>query len=185
MSEFARAALGIFAAVAPFGALTVFLDARVGTEDRRKVVAIMYVAALLIIGVAALAAEPFLDWLDVSPENFQLAAGLIMLPQAMQLVTRGRTLSGGENGAIVPLSAPLLAGPASMAAAMSYATRFGEAEAIGASAIVLFGAAGLLLAGEWVERNAGRAAIGLLGRLNGALLVIIAIEMAVDGVRSV
>jgi small neutral amino acid transporter SnatA (MarC family) len=50
---------------------------------------------------------------------------------------------------------------------------------------VLFGAGGLLLAGEWVERRAGRAAIGLLGRLNGALLVIIAIEMAVDGVRSV
>jgi small neutral amino acid transporter SnatA (MarC family) len=108
-----------------------------------------------------------------------------MLPQALQLVWRGRTLSGAEAGTIVPLAAPLLAGPASLAAAMSYGTRFGEMEAAGASALVLFGAGGLLLAGEWAERKLGRATIGLLGRLNGALLVIIAIEMAVDGVRSV
>lgn len=185
MSEFARALLGMFAAVAPFGALPVFLDARVGVEERRRVVALMYVAALLLLGAAVLVAEPFLDWLDVSPENFQLAAGLIMLPQALQLVARGRTLSGAEAGTIVPLAAPLLAGPASLAAAMSYGTRFGEVEAVRASALVLFATAGLLLAGEWVERRAGRAAFGLLGRLNGALLVIIAIEMAVDGVRSV
>jgi small neutral amino acid transporter SnatA (MarC family) len=185
VSEFGRAVLGMFAAVAPFGALPVFLDARVGAEQRRRVVALMYVAALLVLGAGVLVAEPFLDWLDVQPENFQLAAGLIMLPQALQLVWRGRTLSGAEAGTIVPLAAPLLAGPASLAAAMSYGTRFGEMEAAGASGLVLFGAGGLLLAGEWVERRAGRAAIGLLGRLNGALLVIIAIEMAVDGVRSV
>ena len=185
MSELARAALGLFAAVAPFGALPVFLDAQVEAGDRRRVVAVMYAAALFLLGAGALVAEPFLDWLDVSTENFQLAAGLIMLPQAMQLVARGRTLSSGEAGTIVPLSAPLLAGPASLAAAMSYGTRFGEVEAVSASALVLFVTTGLLLAGHWIERRAGGAAIGLLGRLNGALLVIIAIEMAVDGVRSV
>lgn len=176
----------MFAAVAPFGALPVFLDARVGAERRRRVAALMCAAALLLLGAAVLVAEPFLDWLDVSPENFQLAAGLIMLPQALQLVWRGRTLSGVEAaGTIVPLAAPLLAGPASLAVAMSYGTRFGEVEAVRASALVLFGTGGLLLAGEWVELRLGRATIGLLGRLNGALLVIIAIEMAVDGVRSV
>ncbi len=185
MSEFARAFLGMFAAAAPFGALPVFLNAHVGAEQRRRVVALMYVAALLLLGAAVLGAEPFLDWLDISPESFQLAAGLIMLPQALQLVWRGRTLSGAEAGTIVPLAAPLLAGPASVAAAMSYGTRFGEVEAVRASALVLFGTGGLLLAGEWVERRLGSATIGLLGRLNGALLVIIAIEMAVDGVRSV
>lgn len=185
MNDFARALLGTFAAVAPLGALPVVLDARVEANARTRVVAVMLVVSLLVVAAAALLSEPFLDWLDVSPENFQLAAGVIMLPQALQLVARGRTLSGADDGAIVPLAAPLLAGPASIAAAMSYATRFGETEAIAAAAVVLAGAAGLLLAGEWLARRPGRAAIGLLGRLNGGLLVIIAIELAVEGVRSV
>ena len=185
MSEFVRVALGLFAAVAPFGALPVFLGADVKVAERWRVVAVMCVAALLLLGAAALVAGPFLDWLDVTPETFQLAAGLIMLPQALQLVARGRTLSNVESGVIVPLSAPLLAGPASLAAAMSYGTRFGETETVCAAALLLFATAVLLGAGEWIERGVRLPAIDLLGRLNGGLLVVIAIEMAVDGVRSV
>lgn len=185
MSEFARAALGMFAAVAPLGALPVFLDANILPADRRRVIATMYLVALLLLGAAALVAEPFLDWLNVSPENFQLAAGLIMLPQAFHLLWRGRTLSEAEDGVPVPLAAPLLAGPASIAAAMSYATRFGEVEAVRASALALVITAALLLAADRLDQRLGSAALGLFARLNGALLVIIAVELIVDGVRSV
>lgn len=175
----------MFAAIAPAGALPVFLDARVGADERPRVVTLMSVAALLLLGAAALVGGPFLDWLDVSAENFQLAAGVIMLPQALQLIWRGRTLSEPDNGVLVPLTAPLLAGPASLAAAMSYGTRLGEADAIRASAVVLLATAGLLLASDWLAQRVGPGVLGLLGRLNGALLVVIAIELAVDGVRSV
>jgi multiple antibiotic resistance protein len=175
----------MFAAVAPFGAVPVFVEAHVTGQNRPRVLAVMFVVALLLLAAAALAAEPFLDWLDISPESFQLASGTIMLPQALHLIWRGRTLSEADAGAVVPLAAPLLAGPASLAAAMSYGTRFGEPEAIGASAIVLAAATGLLLAGEWAASRIGTAAVRLPGRLNGALLVVIAVEMIVDGVRSV
>lgn len=185
VSEFVRAAVGMLAAVAPLGALPVFLDARVSAEERPRALATMFLAALLLLSAAAIVAEPFLDWLDISAENFQLAAGIIMLPQALQLLWRGRTLSESDNGAIVPLAVPLLAGPASLAAAMSYGTRFGGADAIGASAAVLVVTCGLLLAGDWLQRRVGGAVIGVLARLNGALLVVISIELAVDGVRSV
>jgi multiple antibiotic resistance protein len=185
VSEFARALLGVFAAVAPFGAVPVFVDAHVSRVDRPRVIAAMYLVALVLLAAAALVAEPFLDWLDVSPENFQLAAGLIMLPQALQLIWRGRSLTEAGAGTIVPLAAPLLAGPASLAAAMTYATRFGESEAVAASALVLLVAVGLLLAGGWAEVRPGRSILGFAARLNGTLLIIIAIELAVDGVRSV
>ena len=132
-----------------------------------------------------LAAGPFLEWLDVSPENFQLAAGLIMLPQALQLLVRGRTLADEGSAGLLPLAVTLLAGPASIAAAMSYGARFGEGTAAEASALVLIATAGLLMAGERFERWVGRVGMGVLGRFNGALLVVIAIEMIVDGVRSV
>jgi multiple antibiotic resistance protein len=185
VSEFVRALLGIFAAVAPLGAVPVFLDAHVPAPERSRVLAVMFGAALALLAAAALLAEPFLDWLDVSPESFQLAAGVIMLPQALHLLWRGRTLSDAGSGAVVPLAAPLLAGPAALAAAMSYATRFGEGEAIGASALVLLTSVGIMLGGGWAASRTSAAVLGLLGRLNGALLVVIAVELIVDGVKSV
>jgi multiple antibiotic resistance protein len=124
-------------------------------------------------------------WLDVSPENFQLAAGLIMLPQALQLLVRGRTLADEGSAGLLPLAVSLLAGPASVVAAMSYGARFGEGTAAGASALVLFATAGLLMAGERFQRWVGRAGMGAFGRFNGALLVVVAVELIVDGVRSV
>lgn len=159
MSEFARAALGLFAAVAPFGALPVFIDAQGEAAGERRIIGRMCVAAFLLMGLAVLVAEPFLEWLDVSPENFQLAAGLIMLPQALQLLVRGRTFADEGSAGLLPMAVPLLAGPASIAAAMSYGARFGEGTAAGASALVLL--------------------------ITGALLVVVAVELIVDGVRSV
>jgi small neutral amino acid transporter SnatA (MarC family) len=185
VSEFARATAGIFLAVAPFGALPVFLDARLGADERARTAVVMCASALALLAAGTLAAEPLLDWLDVSPENFQLAAGLIMLPQALHLIWRGRTLSEAEPGVFVPLTAPLLAGPASVAAAMSYGTRYGEAEALGASALVLPVTLGILALGEWVEARLGRGWLGLVGKANGALLVVVAVELIVDGIRSV
>lgn len=176
---------GLFAAVAPLGALPVFLDARVSPAERLRAVAIMALVALAVLSAGVLAAGPFLDWLEISAENFQLAAGVIMLPQAVQLLWRGRTLSSADAGIIVPLAAPLLAGPASAAAAMSYGARFGEAQAIGASALVLAVTAALLLAGSALEGRVKSGPIETLGRFNGAFLVVIAIEMIIDGVQSV
>jgi small neutral amino acid transporter SnatA (MarC family) len=185
VSEFATVTLGLVAAVAPFGALPVFIDARAEGANQHRIILGMCVAAFLLMGVAVLAAGPFLEWLDVSPENFQLAAGLIMLPQALQLLVRGRTLAHEGSGGLLPLAVPLLAGPASVVAAMSYGARFGEGRAAGASALVLFATAGLLMAGERFPRWVGRAGMGALGRFNGALLVVVAVELIVDGVRSV
>ena len=158
MNEFAKAALGLFAAVAPFGALPVFIDARVEVAGQRRIIAGMCVVAFLLMGVAVLAAGPFLEWLDVSPENFQLAAGLIMLPQALQLLVRGRTLAAEGSAGLLPLAVTLLAGPASIAAAMSYGARFGEGTAAEASALVLIATAGLLMAGSGLSDGLGELA---------------------------
>ena len=185
MSEFARATAGIFLAVAPFGALPVFLDARLGADERARTAVVMCAAALALLAAGTLAAEPLLDWLDISAENFQLAAGLIMLPQALHLIWRGRTLAEAEAGVIVPLAAPLLAGPASVAAAMSYGTRYGEGDAVAASALVLAATLGVLALGGWVEAKVGRGPLGLAGKVNGALLVVVAVELIVDGIGSV
>ncbi len=192
MNEFWRAALGLVAAAAPFGALPVFAalvaDATPGWRARLGLAA--GVASLALLAAAALLSGPFLDWLDVSPENFQLAAGLVMLPPSFRLIVWGDSMTPSEGGApglawLVPMAVPLIAGPASLAGAMSYGARFGEGTAVGAAALAVAASAAVLAASPWLSRVLHPAGVSALARLSGALLVIVAVELMLDGVHSV
>lgn len=192
MSDFLRAAVGLFAAIAPAGAAPVFLAMIPDARQRASLAALSCVVALGVLAAFTFAGEPMLDWLDVSAENFQLAAAVIMLPQALHLMWNGQSLAQPEPAAYGPLPTwlvpgvlPLLAGPASLAASVTYGTRFGEGTAIGAVALVLAVSAAWIIGAERLERLIGRVGVQTLARLSGALLAVIAVEMAVDGVQSV
>ena len=193
MSDFWHAALGLFAAVAPFGSSSAF---EVLTRElpgvRRGLVAVGGGAvALAFLAASALLSDPFFDLLAVSGENFQLAAGLIMLPPAFQLLLRGEPLRVEEQhrvwwlAGLAPLAIPLLVGPASVAAAIAYGWRYGSAETVGASALVLVVSAIVVLAAPCLGRRPGLLSHITLGRFSGALLVVVAVELMIDGVRSV
>lgn len=195
MNEFSLAALGLFAAVAPAGALPAFaLRARNADAVQRTGLAALIglIAFALLAGTAALG-DPFLDWLDISPENFQLAAAIVMLPLALRLLWSGEsmTLPREEVGDppwrvwLTPLTVPLVAGPASLVAALSYGTRFGIEPTLGAAAFVLALTALAFAAAPQLRRSLGALGISALGRLSGVLLVVVAIELLVDGVQSV
>lgn len=192
MNDFATALLGLFAAISPAGAAPVFLSLFPTVRERAIAAALAAVVAVVALAAVTLAGEPFIDWLDISPESFQLAAAAIMTPHAMQLLWTGESLSVRGPGAygplptwFIPLGLPLLAGPAAMAASLSYGTRFGAELAIGACALVLVLAVLWAIAEGRLERLYGRIGAGVLGRLTGLLLIIIAVEMALDGIRSV
>jgi len=191
--EFLRDALGIFAAVAPFGVLPVFL-----TYQRRDDVTdprLLYAAApvaLVLLAAAALVSEPFLDLIDVSGTTFQLAAAVFMVPLAARLVLTGtsiplpRPLDDVPPFAwLYPLAFPLLSGPTSIVAAISYAARYGEARTIAAAAVVLAATAGLAWAGPRLKALISATGIAALGHASGLLLLAIAFEHAIDGIRSI
>jgi small neutral amino acid transporter SnatA (MarC family) len=191
MSDFVRAMVGLFAALAPFGAMLPFTRVVAGVESgaRRQMAAGACLGALGLLALAALAGDPLLEWLDISAENFQLAAACLVLPQAFHLLWRGESLGalgpeGAERGpAVLSIIFPVLAGPGALGMAISYATRFDVGIAVAACAAVLGLTAVILVVAA--ERTWDRRLIRALAMLNGALLVVIAVEMAVDGVQSV
>jgi small neutral amino acid transporter SnatA (MarC family) len=194
MGDFPQTLLGIFAAVAPFGALPVFarLAEREPGVHPPLFLALVALCAFAALAAAALVADPFLDWLDVTPENFQFAAAVIMSPLAIRLLVFGTTMGlpgdGSQAGRLawaVPLGVPLVAGPAALAAAMSYGTRFGIPEVLAAAALVVVFTAALFFVSDRAARLLRGAGMDVLARLSGALLVVIAVELAIDGVRSV
>jgi multiple antibiotic resistance protein len=194
MSDLLRAAIGLFAAIAPFGALPVFLACSRRPDAiahaRLAVFASTFAAAALIASAAL--ADPVLDWLDISPESFQFAAGAIMAPFAARLLLTGTSMpipTAGEPSHrldwLTPLGVPLLAGPAAIAAAMSFSARFGFPTAAASSLAVLAVTLLTLLTGAALERQLRPAGVNALGRLSGGLLAVIAVELAVNGVKSV
>ncbi|MCH7483928.1 MAG: MarC family protein [Chloroflexi bacterium] len=193
MTDILRAAVGIFATLAPFGLIPAFLaasrDAREENARAGRTLPLAGITALVVLLVAVLLADPFLDFLDVSAENFQAAAAVIMLPLAARLLWSGHSLGLSDVATsrpwLLPLAIPGLAGPASLGAVVAYSGRYGEADAAIAVAIAIMAASALLYAAGFLQRALGERAIGVLGRLSGALIVAIAVELAVDGVRSV
>lgn len=185
MSDLSRAAVGLFAVLAAPGALALFAAfAPSAPSSRLRLVAAVGSLAFAVLAVAGALGEPVLDWLDVSAENFQLAGGIVMLPLAFRLLWWGES---GAPTATQPFwrASSLMLGPVPVVLMLSYSARFGFGTALGAAAVALLASGLLLMAGAWVTGRLGQGGSALLGRFNGALIVVLAVELMVDGVQSV
>lgn len=189
MSDFIRCFVGMFAVIAPFGALASLRASGAARPNPWVRAPFMTpLAAFAVLATAAALNDPLLDWLKISPETFQFAAAAAMAPLAARLILAGNSMppidSPTRYAWLVPFAVPLLAGPSSIIAVVSYAARFSIADAVLASAIVLIATAGLFAALDRFEKIP-LVILTTLARLSGGLLVLIAIEMAIDGVHSV
>jgi small neutral amino acid transporter SnatA (MarC family) len=197
VSDFTICLAGLFATVAPFGALGAVLRykrdiARQQSSDALELGRLALfspVAAFVLLAIAALVSDPLLDALRISGPSFEFAAAAAMVPLAIRLLVFGDSMAPPawklpDLAWLVPFALPLLAGPVSLIAAISYADRFGVAEAIVAAAIALALTA-TLFATLPLWQRARPLVVQMLGRLSGVLLVAMAAEMVLDGFYSV
>ena len=163
------------------------------TPKQRQAAALRAVAAAgaLIIGFAVFG-ELILRYLRVSLGSLSIAGGLLLRLVALEML-RGSDFPGGdpdapENVALVPLATPLVAGPGAIATSIVLWRQHPGVE--GHSAVLLaivlavacVGAA--LLVAERVTRATSPAVLAFLTRVFGLLLSAIAVQLVVDGVRS-
>ncbi len=197
MTDFAICLAGLFATVAPFGALTAVLRykrdiARQQSPDVLQTWPLRLLtpaAAFAVLTVAALASDPLLDALHISGPSFEFAAAAAMVPLAIRLLVSGDSMAPPawtlpDYAWLVPFALPLLVGPVSLIATISYADRFGVAEAEVAAAITFIVTAALFATSALWQR-ARLIFVQMLGRLSGVLLVSMAAEMVLDVLHSV
>lgn len=183
MTDFLQLLVFFLAAVNPAAAAGAPDPA--GRKFSAQILGIGAVVALVLVGGAALLADPILDGLGVEPETFRIGAGVVLLVGGALAVWKGaaphRGPWEGEGAAFFPLALPVLVTPAALAAAASYGADRGSAETLAAAAIVLAVAVGLLAA------RAGRfeAAMDGVARISGGVLVIVAAGLIVSGVRAI
>jgi small neutral amino acid transporter SnatA (MarC family) len=188
---------GMLAAVSPFGALAAVVayrreraqESEPDPVQPQRLTYLSPTAAFAALVLAALIGEGVLDALSISGASFEFAAAAMMVPLAIRLLVAGDSMAAPRwklpsYAWLVPFSLPLLAGPVSIVAAISYSNRVGVIETIVASAITLAATAALFATLPRWERLRPLV-VQMLGRLNGALLVGMAVEMALDGLRRI
>ena len=144
-----------------------------------------FIVATAGVVLAAILADRLLAALDIAPETFRIAAGIVMLAAGAYAVARARVAAApfedGWRGGVSLLAVPLLLGPAVLVAAISYGADEGAGMAATAAIPALL-AGGLLTAarpGRWTALADG------LARILGTGLVIVAAGLIVEGVRDI
>lgn len=145
-------------------------------------------AALALGGAAVLAgwSGPLLDLLEVTPETFRLAAGIVLAVAAITTLFRPRPApepeAPGALAALWPVMYPRLLSVEVVALALATGTKEGVAATVAAAA----GAMAVAVACGAVRRTpfADRVLAGV-GRPATLLLAVSALYLIVDGIRDV
>ena len=191
--DLARAFVSFFVIIDPVGNLVVFhlMTARMASRQQLEVAAIAVLAAGLLLVVFALAGEEVLDFLNISPEAFRVAAGLLLLIPAYRMVSQGYFFEPAAEAspapidiALVPFATPLMAGPGSLAAATSFADELGTVETIAGIWLVLAISFVTYVTSHRIFDLLGATTFRLLTRLVGILLVAISVDFIITGLQA-
>jgi small neutral amino acid transporter SnatA (MarC family) len=134
-------------------------------------------AALAVAAALAALADPLLDALDVSPESFRLAAGLVLAVEGARVVVWPRPAAepelAGLAAALVPVAFPILLQPGVVVLALAAGPEDAGWGALGALAVAL-AVTVALPSGPILP--AGARVLGAVEILAGAALAVSAID---------
>ncbi len=185
------AAVMLFLIMDPLGNLPIFMSVLKMIEPkRRKFILIRELLfALVILYLFLFSGQALLDFLNIQQETVSIAGGIILFLIALKMIfpVKGTSpigLAAGEEPYIVPLAIPMIAGPSTLAALILLSNqspdRMGDwALALGAAWVV---SAAILLFSGVFHRILGERGLAAMERLMGMILVMIAIQMFLNGV---
>jgi multiple antibiotic resistance protein len=189
----AQAIVSFFAIIDPIGNVIVFHLFTRRLDFRQKLIAavVACLAAFVMLLAFSLGGEEVLEFLGISEESFQVAAGLLLIPPAYRLVTEGQPgpvddeqAASPLDFALVPLATPLIAGPGALAATTTFTQDAGQSTTIAAFTLVLLFSLVAFALADQLFRIAGAPVLRVLARIVGILLFAIAVDFVLDGAKA-
>lgn len=184
------AAVLLFFVMDPLGNVPLFLAALRHVDPRRHRLIIMreLLIALALMIVFLFAGRYLLEILNVSPAALTAAGGVILLLIALRMIfpaaERPLQESVREEPFVVPLAIPYTAGPSVLATELLLMSREPERWPAWVAAVCLawVAAAVILSLASDLRKVLGDRGLTALERLMGMVLVIVAVEMLMNGV---
>ncbi len=184
------AAVMLFLIMDPVGNLPVFLSIlRPLPQERRR--RVMVRELLISLGVMLLflfAGQELLNLLNLKQEAVSIAGGIVLFLIALRMIfpsEGGVTgLPEGEEPLIVPMAIPMIAGPSILAALVLLSHQYPNQMTDWVVALLLAwgGSSVILMFYEQVHKILGERVLTAMERLMGMLLVMISVQMLLDGV---
>jgi multiple antibiotic resistance protein len=192
--------IALLAIVNPIGAVPFFLHFTQGLSDmeRRRTIRVSAVASFVVIAVSGIAGLQIINFFGISIASFQVGGGMLLLVSSLNMlnahpaesrqddVGEGRAKAeSGASIAVVPLTIPLLTGPATISTMVIYAEKtrtflehavlVGYGVVIGLATYLAFRASGR------IAKVLGQTGINVMTRLMGLILAAMAVELLADG----
>jgi multiple antibiotic resistance protein len=185
------AVVTLFLVMDPLGNVPVFLAVLKGVppERRRAVLLREIFFAYLVLLVFLLLGAHLLELLQLEQETISISGGIVLFLIALRMIfpseggMLGETLEGEPF--VVPLAIPLIAGPSTLAALLLLQRSGpGRPYALLAAVTVAWAlTAAILLSSTFLFRILKQRGLIAVERLMGMLLVMLAVQMLMNGLR--
>jgi multiple antibiotic resistance protein len=192
--------IALLAIVNPIGVVPFFIHftQNLNRAQRQRTMQVSAFSAFVVISLSALAGLKIIAFFGISIASFQVGGGTLLLISSLQMlnaqpaeskpgdVTDGDAkIDAGASIAVVPLTIPLLTGPATISTMVIYAQRtrhwwelavlVGYGVVVGVAVYLAFAASGR------ITRLLGHTGINIMTRLMGLILAALAVEIMAEG----
>ena len=192
--------IALLAIVNPIGVVPFFIHftQTFTATERRRTIRISAFTAFVVIATSALAGLKVIEFFGISLASFQVGGGTLLLISSLAMLnaqpaeSKPGDMSDGEERvdagasiAVVPLTIPLLTGPATMSTVVIFAnqaksfwplmTLVGYGMVIGVAVALCFSLA------SPIARVLGKTGINVMTRLMGLILAALAVEVMAGG----
>lgn len=205
MSEFIGHALSVFMAffaiMNPIANTPVFLGLTAGYDPatRRRIAAKALFLSFVIILLFSAGGRLIFSLFGITLPAFRIMGGILVALVGYQMLHGGghspvqhpseedkqKSLDAALEVAITPLAMPILAGPGTIATAMSFASGGGLPEffvTVGAFVVLCCISYVFFVSGERIVHYIGDNGIKVITRLMGLILAVIGVQMLIQGV---
>jgi len=189
-SDIAAAAATLLFVMDPLGNIAIFnaVLSRFPPRRRAQITARELVIALVILLIFLFAGTAILKFLGLSEPSLAIAGGILLFIIALRMIfpTGGSEVaSETDEPLIVPLAMPMVAGPSTIAILLLLSSTQPERIWEWCTALVIAWAITtvLLTASPFLLRVLGDRGLRALERLMGMMLVLLATQMLLNGVR--
>ncbi len=190
----------LLAIVNPLAVVPFFIHYTQGfsREQRRRTIAIAAFSSFSVIAASALLGLQILEFFSISLASFQVGGGMLLLTSSLAMLNAQPAEARSNQAemddaatrasiAVVPLTIPLLTGPATMSTVVIYAEKAqnfaGLASLVAYGVVIALAVVLCFSLAQPIARLLGKTGINVMTRLMGLILAALAVEVMSDGLH--
>ncbi len=195
-----KALVTLLAIVNPLACIPFFIHYTQGfsREQRKRTILVASFSVFVVIGLSALLGLKLLEFFGITLASFQVGGGMLLLTSSLAMLNAQPAeaksaqadmdeaeMAARTSIAVVPLTIPLLTGPATMSTVVIYAEKAKSflqlGTLVGYGIVIALATFACLSLAQPIARVLGKTGINVMTRLMGLILAALAVEVMADG----